>query len=373
MIRRRRRHRRSRRFEWFAFALFLLANTLVYLAFSSHTRFAPSESVAASEVGLAAMVRPAVERRLSRSVYPYSVIRGGAYSVAEFDAALIHDPVASAHYAAFHRDSLRMTSAPGPRLMYASYRMGGSVYWTSHPVHVAAGESLITDGTSLARARCGNQLSDSPREPVTRREPMEREMETPQPPDPDETPAADTPPPDRILALRPPVAPLVSALAFEIFPRVLLSPALASSEASLPGARDTASQWPPPTLPPSPAAEYSSAPAGERGESSLQLTLQTFQQKNVAQVSPPVLPGVITGIERFPGDSPPDPTPPFAPLTTTSLLPAVSGNPEPEPFQSYGNPSGSIPGTSVVPEPVAGALLSAGVALLYIAKRRRLR
>jgi hypothetical protein len=397
MIRRkRRRHRRSGRLGWFAFALFLSANALIYRAFPSHGRFAQPEFVPVPEATFAALVRPAVERRLPRPVYPYSVIRGGAYSVAELDDALSKDLVASAHYAGFHRDGLRMTNAPGPLLMYASYRMGGSVYWTGHPVHIAAGESLITDGTSLARARCGNQLSDSPREPVTRMEPMERDMETPEAPDLNGAPAADTRALDRLLALRPPIAPPVSALAFEIFQRAPLSAAPASPGSSgaprfqaaaswLSGAGDPASSWSlPATAPPSsPPVEYSPDPAVEPGESSFQLTLQTFQQKaasttvlKVPQVSLPVLPGVITGVEWFPGDDPLYPAPPSTgpagPTTTTSRLPPVTGNPDPgEALSTYGNPSEQIPGTSVAPEPVAGALLGAGVALLYIAKRRR--
>ena len=394
MIRRkRRRHRRFARLGWFAFAFFLSASALVYLAFSSHSRFAQPEFAAVPEATFA--VRSAVERPLSRLVYPYSVIRGGAYSVAELEAALGKDLVTSAHYAGFHRDGLHMTNAPGPLLMYTSYRMGGSVYWTSHTVRVAAGEPLITDGTSLARARCGNQLSDSPREPVARMEPMEREMETPEPLDRNEAPAADTRAPGRLLALRPPVAPPVSALAFEIFPPSPLSAAPASPGSpgspfqtavfSLPGARNPASSSSPPAPapPPAPPAEYPPPTAGEPGESSLQLTLQTFQQKVASttvlkdpQVSLPVLPGVITGIERFAGDDPLDPaapsTSPAPPTTTTSGLPPVTGKPEPgEPLLVYGNPGPSVPGTNVAPEPVAGGLLCAGVALLYIAKRRR--
>jgi hypothetical protein len=375
MIRRIRR-RRSASPVWFALALFLLAGALVYRAFPTHRRVAQPDFVPVPAAAFEVPVRPALERHLSRHVYPYSVIRGGAYSVAELDAALDNDPVASAHYAAFHRDALRMTSAPGPLLMYASYRMGGSVYWTSRPVHVAAGESLITDGTSLARARCGNQLSDSPREPVTRMEPMEREMETPETLDldPDLNPAAvaDTRALDRLLALRPQISPPISALAFEIFPPAPLSAAGASlgSASFLPFVS-------------SPPAEYSPPPAGGSGESSFQLTLQTFQQKpasttvvQVPQVNPPVLPGVITGIEGFPGDDPLDPAVPSnhpaPPATTSSRLPPAPGNPEPgEPPLPSASPAESVPGTHVVPEPVAGALLCAGVALLYIAKRKR--
>jgi len=406
MIRRkrRRRHRRFARLGWLAFALLLSANALVYRVLSSHSRFAQPGLVPVPEATFEAPVRPAVQRRLLPPIYPYSVIRGGAYSVAELDAALGKDLVASAHYAGFHRDSLRITYSPGPLLMYASYRIGDLVYWTSHPVHVAAGEALITDGTTLARARCGNRLSDSPRGPVARMEPMEREMETPEPPDLSEPPdlneasAADTRALDGLLGLRPTIALPVSALAFEIFPRAPLSAAplpAAQPSPGIPGAPLQAAGSPPagagsaagsssppaPAPPSTPPWEYSPAPAGEPGESTLQLTLQTFQQKaasttvlTLPQVSLPMLPGVITGVERFPGDDPLDPAPPFAGPAppTTSRWPPVTRNPDPgEPSSPYGNTGESVPGTNAVPEPVAGALLGAGVALLYIAKRRR--
>jgi hypothetical protein len=282
-----------------------------------------------------------------------------------------------------------MTNAPGPLLKYASYRIGSSVYWTSHPVHISAGESLITDGTSLARARCGNQLSDSPREPVTRMEPTEREMETPETLDLDpdldldlnRSAVADTRALDRLLARRPTIAPPVSALAFEIFPP---APLLATAPPFSPsGARDSVRpSLPAPAPASSPLAEPFLPPAGEPGESSLQLTLQTFQQKaasttvlQVTQVSPPVLPGVVAGIEGFQGDGSLDeaapPAGPATPSTTSSGLPGV-GNREPgEPSLPSPNLSGPIPGTSVVPEPIAGVLLCAGVSLLYVAKRRR--
>jgi hypothetical protein len=358
MIRRiRRRHRRSARREWFASALLLLAGALLYRAVAWRRNFEQPESVPVLGATFAVPVRPAVERRLSWPVYPYSVIGGGAHSVAELDAALRKDLVASVHYATFHRDGLRMTNASGPLLKYASYRIGSSVYWTSHPVHVSAGESLITDGTGLARARCGNQLSDSPREPVTRMEPTEREMETPETLnldpdpnyDPNQTGVADTRALDRRLDQFPQIAPPVSALAFEIFP-------------------------PPAQAPPfSLSAEYFLPAVGEPRESSFQLTLQTFQQKaasiivlQVPEASPPILPDAIAGVDGFQGE---DPAPPS---TTSSRLP-VTSNPEPGvPSLPSANSSGSIPGTSVVPEPVAGALLCAGVALLYIAKRRAL-
>jgi len=183
-------------------------------------------------------------------------------------------------------------------------------------------------------------------------------METPEAPDLNQAVLADTRALDR-LTLSPLIAPPVSALAFEIFP--------------LPA------QAPPASLS---AGYILPAPGGSR-ESSLRLTLQTFQQQaasttvlQVPEVSPPVLPGIITGLEGFQGDVPLDPAAPSAgpapPGTTSSRLPPITATPEPgEPSLPFANSSRSIPGTTVVPEPVAGTLLCAGLALLYIARRRR--
>ena len=215
-------------------------------------------------------------------------------------------------------------------------------------------------------------------------------METPEPPDLNQAGAGDTRGLNQRLAIRPPIAPPASALAFEIFPPGPLSTFPASFESAgappfqgvglLPlGSRNPASsssgtalsvRW---SIP----AEYSPPAAAEPGESSLQLILQTFQQKadvlQVPRISPPPLPGVITPIERFP-DAPPEPASPSSgpPSTTTSSrLPPLNGNlPLDEPAWPYASPRAPAPGISVVPEPVAGALLCAGVALLYVAKRR---
>src|ERR1700677_2983075 len=91
MIRtKRRRHRRIVRFGWFALAL-LSVNALAYRIFVSHRRFAQPPVMAAADTS-GAPLRPAAERRLARPVYPYSVIRGGVYSVAEFRSAIGRDP-----------------------------------------------------------------------------------------------------------------------------------------------------------------------------------------------------------------------------------------------------------------------------------------
>jgi hypothetical protein len=110
-------------------------------------------------------IRSALNRS-DRPNYRYSVIPQGVYSVEEFKAALATDAIVKAHYSGFDRTKLRMVQMPSAKLMYTSYRKDGLIYWTNHRVRVAADEMLVTDGTNLARARCGNRLSEQPQVPV---------------------------------------------------------------------------------------------------------------------------------------------------------------------------------------------------------------
>jgi hypothetical protein len=118
----------------------------------------------------------------SRRIYPYSVIRGGAYSAAELREALDRDPVAARHYLVFHRSTVRTTASSFSEPVYLSYRVGNAVYWTSRPVRLPHGETLLTDGTNYARARCGNRISETPRTPVNDTEPAPEALDTPPPP-----------------------------------------------------------------------------------------------------------------------------------------------------------------------------------------------
>ena len=151
-------------------------------------------------------VRSAIDHRVGRAVFPYSIIPGGAYSIQELKESLASDPVAAQHYEGFRVEAAHMVVADRPRLFYASYRVGANVYWTKRPVHIAAGETLISDGQKLARARCGNQLSEDPKTPTAAQAPKEEEMDTPKI-TPGEarggTPNPGTPP---------------SGLAYEVFP-----------------------------------------------------------------------------------------------------------------------------------------------------------
>jgi hypothetical protein len=115
-----------------------------------------------------------------RSVYPYSIIPGGAQSAAELRSAIAQDPVVAAHYAAFDLAKVRVIRVQEARSVYVSYRRGDDVFWTSKRLRLAPGETLITDGEHTSRTRCGNQISDEPRLPVSLAgDPVPQTLDTP--------------------------------------------------------------------------------------------------------------------------------------------------------------------------------------------------
>ena len=117
-----------------------------------------------------------------RPVYPYSIIPGGVLSAAELRSAVAHDPVVAAHYAAFDLANARVFQVQEGRSVYVSYRRGDDVFWTSKKLRLAVGETLLTDGEHIARTRCGNQVSDEPRMPVSLAgDPEPQTLDTPVP------------------------------------------------------------------------------------------------------------------------------------------------------------------------------------------------
>ena len=108
-----------------------------------------------------------VDATSQRAVYPYSIIPGGVVSVAELRSAMAHDPVVAAHYAAFDLAKARVFRLQEARSVYVSYRKGDEVFWTSKRIRLTVGETLITDGQHTSRTRCGNQISEAPRMPVS--------------------------------------------------------------------------------------------------------------------------------------------------------------------------------------------------------------
>ena len=120
---------------------------------------------------------------VARAVYPFSVIPGGVYSTAEFVDAVAADAPVGAHYADVVPAVMHVERVTAPRAAYMSYRIGDRIYWTKRKLALAEGEHVLTDGRVTVRARCGNRLSEEPREPTSDAEPpvqaFEREGGTP--------------------------------------------------------------------------------------------------------------------------------------------------------------------------------------------------
>jgi hypothetical protein len=146
--------------------------------------FRASDPKAAPE--LTRRVQPAKHQRI---VYPYSIIPGGAHSREELSASMDNDRVVAAHFAGFRIDRARMIKAEETKLVHVSYRIRDKVFWTAATVKLPKGETLITDGREVARARCGNKVSAAAVGPVSEEEPavetfdlpMVAELETPEP------------------------------------------------------------------------------------------------------------------------------------------------------------------------------------------------
>ena len=173
--------RRRRRTKWPIWPLALLAFIGVDLAFYPWPWRAPEEVTPAPTEFRPSNPVVSASKWMGRPVHRYSVIPGGAYSAEELRGALLRDRVAAAHYADFNPEAARVIVTTEPLLLYASYRIGDDVWWTRKPLHIAAGEALITDGQTLARARCGNRLSGAPRQPAQISEPDESAMDSTEP------------------------------------------------------------------------------------------------------------------------------------------------------------------------------------------------
>ena len=114
-----------------------------------------------------------------RRLYPYSVIPGGVESVQELRNAIANDPLVAALYANFDLSRTHLIRLAHDREVYVSYRLNGHIYWTKKRLLLRAGETLITDGTHEARTRCGNQISETPVQPVSPAEPTSAAMNAP--------------------------------------------------------------------------------------------------------------------------------------------------------------------------------------------------
>ncbi len=123
-----------------------------------------------------------------RRVYPYSVVKGGVYSVQELRSAIEIDPVVAKHYSNFKLDKARVIEAKADRDFHVSYRIGKEIFWTKKRLRVAKGERLITDGTNFTRTRCANVVSEVPPGETSPDEPTPEVFDTPTLPPSEPTP-----------------------------------------------------------------------------------------------------------------------------------------------------------------------------------------
>lgn len=216
----RRRTKRKKDWRWIPCAAVVVAPLLVWWVLASNGVKPPLE-VTRSVHSVDVPVRPAVLDS-SRPNYRYSVIRGGAYSTQELTFARLRDPIVDGHYSDFERSKVRFVHAASQRSVYVSYRLNDKIYWTRRPVHLAQAEMLITDGLHEARARCGNRISETPREPIAPEEPPMATLDDLEPPPVEWTAMADaplilpevfpTPTPVELAVAEPVVVPLVEPL-----------------------------------------------------------------------------------------------------------------------------------------------------------------
>jgi PEP-CTERM motif len=115
-----------------------------------------------------------------RTVYPYSVIAGGAQSGQELREAVAVDAVVAQHYADFDITKARRVTLEAPKLMYVSYRIGNKVFWTKHKLALRKGEAMLSDGHNMARTRCGNRVSVLPVRPNAPAEPTSSDLDGPE-------------------------------------------------------------------------------------------------------------------------------------------------------------------------------------------------
>ena len=142
---------------------------------------AASPWLEAREASLPTPRRPAAvalaARRPARPIYNGSVVPGGVYSADELRRAMQHDRVVASHYRDAAVAELRPVTLTAGRAAYVSYRVNNQVYWTRQRVWLRAGETVLTDGTTVVRARCGNCVSDAQLGPVAAVDPAHGELD----------------------------------------------------------------------------------------------------------------------------------------------------------------------------------------------------
>jgi hypothetical protein len=113
----------------------------------------------------------------ARPIFNGSVVPGGVYSPAELRSAIERDAAVAAHYRDVRLDQMQAVTLTTGRSAYVSYRNGDRILWTRERIWLKAGETVLTDGTTMIRARCGNCISDVKHEGATAVEPAPGELD----------------------------------------------------------------------------------------------------------------------------------------------------------------------------------------------------
>ncbi len=95
----------------------------------------------------------------TRPNFRYSIVEGGVHTGTEMRQAIDRDSVVASHYAGLDPSRFRVERLPTRTVAHVSYRIGHEVFWTRKKLVLEAGEAVLTDGTNIIRARCGNRVA----------------------------------------------------------------------------------------------------------------------------------------------------------------------------------------------------------------------
>ena len=131
----------------------------------------PARSFSSQDIALPVAKVPAENaennvQQAARPVYPFSLVPGGVYSAQELQRALLVSKDLQSHYSDLDASRIKLVRLKENMPAYVSYRHGGQIFWTRHPLLLHSGELVLTDGHYSLRARCANQISMVPRGPV---------------------------------------------------------------------------------------------------------------------------------------------------------------------------------------------------------------
>jgi len=228
----RRRLRRQR-----IFGVAILAGIIAAVCWQNAARFLPLPTLHASQVlpdsfwrrpnlrqGVASTsphgsIRPKYIARIP-GVYPYSVVPGGVKRPDSLREVAAHDRAVARHYAQFDYNKARLVRVTEPREVYVSYRIRDTIFWTRKKIRLPAGEMLLTDGRITARAKCGNQISETAKPEVSDEEPEEAVLDQPVALEPLGPPLPARPAARLDLPVGPPIVPVLFAGGGFFFPYV---------------------------------------------------------------------------------------------------------------------------------------------------------